>query len=427
MSTDQLAISVKNLTKRYRITRPEEAPRNQWERIRRVMLSPFEYLRYRLREPGEDEILWALRDVSFEVKRGQVLGLIGKNGAGKSTLLKILTRITEPTSGRAVIHGRVGSMLEVGTGFHPELTGRENVYLNGTILGMRRFEITAKFDQIVAFSGVGEFIDTPVKRYSSGMQVRLAFAVAAFLDPEVLLIDEVLAVGDAEFQKRSLGKMNSITQEGRTVVFVSHNMLAVQSLCDRVLLLENGRIVADGPPASIIPQYMAQHAREQREQIWETPDEAPGNDEARLHRVAVRPVGRDDEIIDMGSEFVIEIDFWKLTDEHRLDTTILLQTDNAIPVFTASSVLQPRQGQQPTGMYRMTCHVPGNLMNSGQFTVKVIVVRNEVEAVFSRDSVVSFEIQPVVRTAYYERSAGVIQPLLEWSVEQVERPIIALS
>ena len=204
------------------------------------------------------ETFWALRDVSFEVKSGEVMGVIGRNGAGKSTLLKILSRITEPTTGQAVIRGRVGSLLEVGTGFHPELTGRENIYLNGAILGMHRSEIDRRFDEIVAFSEIERFLDTPVKRYSSGMYVRLAFAVAAHLDPEVLIVDEVLAVGDAAFQKKCLGKMGDVAGEGRTVLFVSHNMAAVENLCQRSLLLSEGRVVCAGPTSGVVSYYQSQ-------------------------------------------------------------------------------------------------------------------------------------------------------------------------
>jgi len=222
-----IAICVDKLSKRYRIGARQKREATLRKRLGNMLASPFEYLRASLRPPTEDETLWALRDVSFEVQHGEVLGIIGRNGAGKSTLLKILSRITEPTSGTAALYGRVGSLLEVGTGFHPELTGRENIYMNGAILGMRRAEIDAKFDEIVDFAGVEKFIDTPVKRYSSGMYVRLGFAVAAHLEPEILIVDEVLAVGDAEFQKKCLGKMGEVAKGGRTVLFVSHNMASV--------------------------------------------------------------------------------------------------------------------------------------------------------------------------------------------------------
>jgi lipopolysaccharide transport system ATP-binding protein len=250
------AIRVEKLSKMYRIGAKESQPQTRADAIRRAALSPLAYLRRTLRPPREEEIFWALRDVSFEVKRGEVVGIIGRNGAGKSTLLKILSRITEPTSGRAVINGRVGSLLEVGTGFHPELTGRENIYLNGTMLGMKGHEITKKFDEIVDFSGVEKFINTPVKRYSSGMYVRLAFAVAAHLEPEILIVDEVLAVGDAEFQKKCLGKMGEVAEAGRTVLFVSHNMGAIRHLCNSAVLLKNGTFQASGDVDSVVQCYL---------------------------------------------------------------------------------------------------------------------------------------------------------------------------
>ena len=258
----RIAIKVSNISKRYRIGVQEEKPDtffgvlSSWVKypltnLRRVQrLSEFE------ENSDSDDIIWALKDINFEVKQGEVLGIVGKNGAGKSTLLKILARITEPTSGRAEISGRIASLLEVGTGFHPELTGRENVYLNGTILGMSKLEIDSKFDEIVGFSGIKKFIDTPVKRYSSGMRVRLAFSVAAFLEPEILLIDEVLAVGDVEFQKKCIGKMGSIAGEGRTVLFVSHNMAAVSDLTERCVYLEDGKLFKEGKTSSIVPLYI---------------------------------------------------------------------------------------------------------------------------------------------------------------------------
>ena len=250
-----IAISVEHLSKSYRLGHADHRPENFREAVRSFMSAPFEYLRSRLRKPSEDELFWALKDVSFEVKHGEVLGIIGRNGAGKSTLLKILSRITEPTEGRAQVYGRVGSLLEVGTGFHPELSGRENIYLNGTILGMKRAEIAKKFDEIVDFSGIEKFLDTPVKRYSSGMYVRLAFAVAAHLDPEILIVDEVLAVGDAEFQKKCLGKMEDVARRGRTVLFVSHNMPTVKLLCHQALLVKDGMLAAAGTVEQVVSIY----------------------------------------------------------------------------------------------------------------------------------------------------------------------------
>lgn len=251
-----IAITVENLGKMYRIGGQQARYKRFTETVMDMLAAPL----YRLRNLGkpvpEAETLWALKDVSFEVKKGEVVGIIGRNGAGKSTLLKILSQITEPTTGEVRLRGRVGSLLEVGTGFHPELTGRENIYLNGAILGMRRAEIERKFDEIVAFAEVEKFLDTPVKRYSSGMYVRLAFAVAAHLEPEILVVDEVLAVGDAQFQKKCLGKMGDVAKAGRTVLFVSHNMAAILGLCQRSILLNFGGIVSDGPSKPVVDRYL---------------------------------------------------------------------------------------------------------------------------------------------------------------------------
>lgn len=256
-----LAIRAESLGKRYRIGAAAARSRTLKEALESIATAPLRNLG-RLRrlsafENGDEhEVLWALRDVSFDLEHGEVLGVIGRNGAGKSTLLKILSRITPPTTGRARVVGRVGSLLEIGTGFHPELTGRDNVYLNGSILGMNRAHITRTFDEIVEFAGVEAFIDTPVKRYSSGMHVRLAFAVAAHFEPDVMIVDEVLAVGDAEFQRRCLAKMDDVARGGRTVLFVSHNMNAIQRLCTRCMMLEGGRLIAEGPTAEIIHRYL---------------------------------------------------------------------------------------------------------------------------------------------------------------------------
>lgn len=250
-------IKVENLSKSYRIgLNPEKRKTNKWHRILRPIQSPFEYLIDSIRKPSEDEIIWALKEVSFEVEEGEILGIIGKNGAGKTTLLKILSRITEPDSGRAEIKGRVGSLLEVGTGFHPDLTGRENIYLSGTLLGMKKKEIDSVFDEIVNFADIEKFIDTPVKKYSSGMYVRLGFAVAAHLQPEILLIDEVLAVGDAEFQKKCLGKMGDVGKQGRTILFVSHNMKVLEAICTKAILLDSAHLLYSGKPSEVTKQYL---------------------------------------------------------------------------------------------------------------------------------------------------------------------------
>src|SRR2546423_14052913 len=266
-----LGLRVHLLGKRYRIGHVE-GPRTLRGALQEFVGAPILRIRRTLR-PRHDELIWALRDVSFELERGSVLGIVGRNGAGKSTLLKILARITEPTEGYAEVYGRLSSLLEVGTGFHPELSGRDNIFLNGAILGMRRQEVAAKFDSIVEFAGVEKFIDTPVKRYSSGMYMRLAFAVAAHLEPDILVVDEVLAVGDAEFQKRSLGKMRDATGEGRTVLFVSHNMASIRALCQRAILLDGGRVRVDGDVDAVVSEYLSTDVKASLEGA--IPDDAP--------------------------------------------------------------------------------------------------------------------------------------------------------
>src|SRR5918995_3835431 len=298
------AIEVERLSKRYRLG--EDRPGRS---LREALTSSARRVTGRA-EPRSREQLWALRDIDLDVAEGESIGVIGRNGAGKSTLLKILSRITEPTAGVARMRGRVAALLEVGTGFHPELTGRENVYLNGAILGMTRRDISRRFEDIVTFAGVERFIETPVKRYSSGMYLRLAFAVAAHLEPDILVVDEVLAVGDAEFQSKCLGKMGNVAETGRTVLFVSHNMLAVEDLCDRVIWLKDGRIADEGQPKDIVSNYLQETFSTDTERVWKDPSTAPGTDEVRLHRACVRPAdGSPRDSITVHTPFVIEIEY----------------------------------------------------------------------------------------------------------------------
>jgi lipopolysaccharide transport system ATP-binding protein len=280
----QAAIRVEGLGKSYRIGHLERADTLR-DAVQNFVTAPRTRLRKFFAAPTEQETIWALRDVSFELEHGQVLGIVGRNGAGKSTLLKILSRITDPTEGYADVWGRLASLLEIGTGFHQDLTGRDNVYLNGAILGMRRAEISSKFDQIVEFAGVEKFIDTPVKRYSSGMYMRLAFAVAAHLDPDILVVDEVLSVGDAEFQAKSLGKMREVSGQGRTVLFVSHNMSAIRTLCDRAILLKEGRVAADGAVEGVVTQYLAEAVKAAESGDIAEETTRIGTGDARLVRV----------------------------------------------------------------------------------------------------------------------------------------------
>ena len=296
VSSDPI-ISVENLSKRYIIGRQRDRRDALRHRLEGALRAPFTWLRARVGEKRQrNDEFWALKDVSFEIKQGEVVGIVGRNGAGKSTLLKILSRITEPTEGRIRLQGRVASLLEVGTGFHGELTGRENVFLNGAILGMSKAEIRRKFDEIVAFSEIEKFLDTPVKRYSSGMYVRLAFAVAANLEPDILVVDEVLAVGDAAFQRKSLGKMNDVARSGRTVLFVSHNMAAIQSLCQRAVLLDSGHLAADGEAASVVRRYLSAGEEAARVELSNRTDRK-GDGSVRLKFVHVEAADKSGPIV----------------------------------------------------------------------------------------------------------------------------------
>jgi homopolymeric O-antigen transport system ATP-binding protein len=415
-----LAIRVEHLSKLYQIGRAQV----RHDTLRDALVDRLKQVGRRPSSQSPVDHLWALRDVSFKVGRGEVVGVIGRNGAGKSTLLKILTRITEPTDGRAEIHGRVGSLLEVGTGFHPELTGRENIYLNGAILGMRRTEIERRFDEIVAFAEIEKFLDTPVKRYSSGMYVRLAFAVAAHLEPEILLVDEVLAVGDASFQKKCLGKMGDVAEEGRTVIFVSHNMAAVQTLCQRAFWLDAGQLKAEGNVSQIVTTYLHAGLPEDNanERIWPDIATAPGNKTVRLHRISVRPEdGKLGDVITMQTPMRIEVNYWNLLPGVHLHATLHIYNEEGIIAFTTGAVdTDPvLHVKPPTGLFRSVCHIPGNLLNSGFHRVKLFLVRGDMGATFILDDAIGFEVLDNAerKFAWYGKEPGVLSPHLPWSTE----------
>jgi homopolymeric O-antigen transport system ATP-binding protein len=385
------SIRVENLSKKFRIGARHEPYHTLRETLLRAVAAPWKraaaVFRGHAVEASEEDI-WALKDVSFEVTRGEAVGIIGRNGAGKSTLLKILSRITEPTEGCVRLKGRVGSLLEVGTGFHPELTGRENVYLNGAILGMRKTEIDAKFDEIVAFAELPKFLDTPVKHYSSGMYMRLAFAVAAHLEPEILLVDEVLAVGDAAFQKKCLGKMDDVARHGRTVVFVSHNLPAVQSLCQRVVWLDDGRLVEIGPPAEVIDRYMENAVLANTERVWQDRANAPGNHRARLRRVCVRPSdGSSSDPITCRTPFVIEVDYWNLDACSDFYVGFELYDSRRLLILGTG---MPRRRLEP-GLYRTTCPIPGDVLNNG--TYRVLLHIGGGQDLYRHDDALVFELQ----------------------------------
>ncbi len=372
---------------------------------------------------NDEEFIWALRDVDLEIAHGDIVGFIGRNGAGKTTLLKILSRITTPDRGRAVIHGRIGSLLEVGTGFHPELTGRENVYLNGAILGMRRHEIKRRFDEIVEFGAVGKFIDTPVKRYSSGMYMRLAFAVAAHLDTEILMVDEVLAVGDVAFQQKCLGKMGDVARDGRTVLFVSHNLLALQSLCNRAYWIDQGRIRAEGSPGKLVADYMQASYALQTEQVWETPEDAPGNDVIRLNRVSVRPSksGSDSQIT-VRSPLTIECDYWVREPGVFIKPSLNLYNSQGIQILSAhdNQLADWRGVPLDEGIYRESCQIPGDLLNSGIHRIEFCVLLDGQEEWRAND-VLTFDVQDAsdFRAGWYDEWEGAVRPLLPWRRERL--------
>ena len=423
---NQTAIRVEHLSKRYRIGR-----RERYRALRDVLTerisAPFRARKKSsARSSAASDYIWALQDVSFEVQRGDVVGIIGANGAGKSTLLKILTRITEPTSGSAEIHGRVGPLLEVGTGFHAELTGRENVYLNGAILGMRKKEIDRKFDEIVAFAEVEKFMDTPVKHFSSGMYVRLAFAVAAHLEPEILLVDEVLAVGDVSFQKKCLGKMEGVAKQGRTVFFVSHNMQAVERLCTRAILLEQGKVAAMGSPNEVISTYLQSGLEKEGQRVWPNPQAAPGDQAVRLNAIRVCDAqGQVSSQFSIRSSINVEVDFWVLEAGHRLDVHLYFYDSMGTLVMVAMDNQDDQwQGRpRPTGWYRSRCRIPADFWNNRVYTVLLgITSQPYVVHLIERD-IISFkmvdDMQEGGARSNYTREwpDAVIRPILPWDTE----------
>jgi lipopolysaccharide transport system ATP-binding protein len=428
-----IAIRVENLSKRYRIGLREEMPDTLIGAMTNWLKSPMTNF-WQLRklshfsDNGHDpeDVIWALKDVSFEVKQGEVVGIIGRNGAGKSTLLKILSRITEPTSGRAIINGRVSSLLEVGTGFHPELTGRENIYLNGTVLGMSKPEIDHKFDEIVDFSGVEKFIDTPVKRYSSGMQVRLAFAVAAHLEPEILLVDEVLAVGDAEFQKKCLGKMERVAKEGRTVFFVSHAMPTIIRLCPRAILLNEGKIAEDGSTPHVVGTYIQSNLGTTAKREWPDPTSAPGNNFVRIR--SVRVVDTDLQIVesvDIRKPVGIETVFEVLEQKTPFIPMIALYNDQGVHVFNALDTNSRWQKPCKIGRYTSIAWIPGNLLNEGLMIVSVLlntlapgkVTRQAVATEAVAFQAVDSQQGDSAKGQFNRQWGGAVSPLLRWTTE----------
>lgn len=374
-----------------------------------------------------EEKFWALQGVTFDVNPGEIVGIIGRNGAGKSTLLKLLSRITEPTTGRIELYGRIGSLLEVGTGFHPELTGRENIYLNGAILGMARAEISRKFDEIVAFAEVERFIDTPVKHFSSGMYMRLAFAVAAHLEPEILLVDEVLAVGDGRFQRKCLDKMQDVGQQGRTVLFVSHNMPAITRLCPRTILLDAGQVISDGPSSQVVSAYLTSGLGTTAARVWPDLNTAPGNDIVRLCAVRVcTEEGVFTDALDIRKPIGIEMEYEVLQSGYVLTPNYHFYNEEGVYSFVARETDPAWVGRaRPIGRYVSTAWIPGNLLSEGTLLVGAAISTMDPVAVhfYERDAV-AFQIIDSLdgdsaRGEYAGPMPGVVRPLLEWSTRMI--------
>ena len=432
-----IAVRSKNIGKCYRIGVRENIHdtlgaalvnfiKSPWKNYKKYRsLYKFDDLEGRLHKDSNScpsDIVWALHDVTFDVLRGQAVGIIGKNGAGKSTLLKILSRITNPTTGFCEISGKVSSLLEVGTGFHPELTGRENVYLNGTILGMRKKEVDRKFDEIIEFSGIERYIDTPVKRYSSGMTVRLAFAVAAHLEPEILIIDEVLAVGDAAFQKKCLNKMQDVGKEGRTVLFVSHNMSAITRLCERVILLEGGTIIEEGTAREVVSSYLQSCQITPAKREWPDPSKAPSSDIVCLK--GVRIVDENGDItpaVNITDPIYVEMEYLVKKPGYTLLPHFILNNQEGVRIFIGlDSDPQWKGKTRPQGRYVSRAKIPGNLLGEGTLFVGPVMRTIDPDIYhFGVEDAIAFEViessnKNSARGEWSGGIGGIIRPLLEW-------------
>ncbi|MEQ9235228.1 ABC transporter ATP-binding protein [Coleofasciculus sp. E2-BRE-01] len=417
-------IQVENLGKKYMIGHQQQ---ERYTALRDVMANGAKFLGQRLLKPwGKQsanpayEEFWALKDISFEVKQGDRIGIIGRNGAGKSTLLKILSRITEPTTGRIRIKGRVASLLEVGTGFHPELTGRENIYLNGAILGMSKAEIKRKFDEIVDFAGIEKFLDTPVKRYSSGMYVRLAFAVAAHLEPEILIVDEVLAVGDVQFQKKCLGKMEDVGKEGRTVLLVSHNIGMIRSLCQKGILLSKGNLIREGIIEAIITDYLSRSSVDDQETngeiIWSINCNAPGSKEIKLRSIRLLgETGKPQSTFDVENPITVEIIYEVFQVLRGMRIVLQLINQEGVIAFASTDHCQ-RDEDISSGCYKTICKIPGGLLNKEKYKIKIHVGIPNIKVLIPGQEFISFLATGAGNHGSYlaEKWPGVLAPKLEW-------------
>jgi len=422
---ESVAIQVNGVSKYYRLGAKDDQNESMAASIVDVIKSPLKNFKkyrslYNFDDVKEnlvpDNVLLALQDISFSIKPGERVGIIGSNGAGKSTLLKVLSRITQPTKGDAVIRGRMSSLLEVGTGFHPELSGRENIYLNATILGMRKSEVDQKFNEIVEFAGVEKFLDTPVKRYSSGMKVRLAFAVAANLEPEILIVDEVLAVGDAEFQQKCLNKMDDVGKQGRTVLFVSHNMGAISRLCDRVIWLQHGQLIQDGDSEEVISAYL--NAGTTGHAVWECDKERQENSDIAIRKASLIDLNSKKEtiIIDYAQPISINVDYDVVRDSRNAAIVIRVIDSQANVIFTSrdTDTTEYRNTPRIAGEYRSSCQLPPYL-KPGRYHISIGVAQGA-KLMEYHENVLVFDVTSIGCKASPGRP-GMILPFLEWNVE----------
>jgi lipopolysaccharide transport system ATP-binding protein len=427
-------IKVENLSKKYIIGHDRNAGGEyRYNSLRDSIAHTVRGMYQRLRHPlspnlegTELEDFWALKDINFEIKQGDRVGIIGRNGAGKSTLLKILSRITEPTTGKITLNGRVASLLEVGTGFHPELTGRENIYLNGAVLGMTRIEIKKKFDEIVDFSGVEKFLDTPVKRYSSGMYVRLAFAVAAHLEPEILLVDEVLAVGDAEFQKKCLGKMEDVSKEGRTVIFVSHNMGAINKLCNKSFLIENGQIIEEGGSSHVISSYYSIGNNKAAEVVQYSKKYQCKSNEVRLHEFQVSGRNKAKNVFSMSENIQIKIVYKVFKEISNFHLYMRIYNAEGINIFSSGdwdNMISYEDIKLQPGCYKSLCIIPKNLLNAGEYYITLFGEIPSVRYLFKENNIANFKIANIggIGGVVSSNRPGVIRPLLKWEIGKLEK------
>lgn len=423
------SIFVENITKKYLIgtsNLPYQMLRHQlaqtfsasWQHLKNLLQGKKDY------KSNKYEEIWALKGVSFKIHPGEAVAIIGNNGTGKSTLLKILSRITPPTSGKATINGRMGSLLEVGTGFHPELTGRENIYLNGSILGMYRKEIEKKFDEIVDFAQIEKFLDTPVKHYSSGMYMRLAFSVAAHLDTDILIVDEVLAVGDIRFQKKCLGKMEDVAKRGRTVIFVSHNMPAVRSLCTRGILLDQGKIIRDGPINEVVHDYLASYLQVCSAKYWKK-EEHPVHMPIKMISVELKKGNEElTESINISEDHYIDMTYEVVNTGTQACLSLSILTEEGASVFNSLNNLEEHYYAKPLkqGIYRTRCVLPKNLFNDGRYYVSILQAAGNWGDSLIHDRAISFEAidDGILRGDYFGAYPGYVRPMLKWSTNEID-------